>query len=127
MLRHYNPAGRFRIEKALGHRRMLGVVPAGTVLTVGGSTVLVDAFLPREIKAWRRDGAGWASTFVGNATDRVACRRLSDGTTMMIPYHALLWAWDEGGDLPTMSRRQKRQLPRGDQRDLRRKNQTWVG
>lgn len=97
MLNHINPAGRFRYATRLGAFRGVGTLPAGTIAHLGRhDSVMVEAFLPREIAAWRRVGRGWASTYVLNACDRVLCRRLADGRPVIVPYHRLLQADDEG-------------------------------
>lgn len=97
MLNHINPAGRFRYATRLGALRATGTLPAGTIAHLGRhDAVMVEAFLPREIAAWRRTTIGWASTYVMNACDRVVCRRLADGRRVVVPYHRLLRADDDG-------------------------------
>lgn len=97
MLHHYHPAGRFRHEAVHGRTLPIGRVPAGTVAQLQRhESVVVLAFKPRRIEAWRREGRAWLPAYTLHNSDTVVCRRTRDGRIVELPYRTLLAAHDDG-------------------------------
>lgn len=95
MMRQYRPQ-RFRMTRVGSWDRPVGVVPVGTVAWLPEGKVIVDAWLPREIAAWRRVDGNWQPTFVASGMWRAQCRHLADGRRIVIVDRLLAAAHDDG-------------------------------
>lgn len=63
----------------------VGTVPVGTTRRLNGATIIVEAWLPRECCAARRDHQGrWASSFHARGMFLAQVRRLSDGRRSLV-------------------------------------------
>lgn len=111
MLRQYRPQ-RFRMTRVGRWDRPVGVVPVGTIASLSGGKVIVEAWLRREIAAWRRVDGPWQSTWVADGMWLARCRQLRDGRAIEIADRLLIDAHDNGrtedpGD-PVLPRRRAR-------------------
>jgi len=97
MLRQYHPP-RFRYEVIRNRVLAVGVVPVGTVFRSTdewGRTrkLIVEAWLPREIAAWRQDRQGrWVSCYVANGGHLAQVRDLSNGRRKLFADHFIRFA-----------------------------------
>ena len=84
MLRQYH-CSPYRLAE-VGERRLpVGTVPVGAIRKLNGATVIVEAWLPRECHAVRRDRHGrWASSFHARGMVLAQVRRLSDGRRTIV-------------------------------------------
>ena len=79
MLRQYHCSPHRLAE--VGRRRL----PVGTIRKLNGATVIVEAWLPRECHAVRRDRHGrWASNFHARGMFLAQVRCLSDGRRTLV-------------------------------------------
>ena len=84
MLRQYH-CSPHRLTEVGGRWLPVGTVPLGTIRKLGGATVIVEAWLPRECHAVRRDRHGrWASSFHARGMVLAQVRRLSDGRRTLV-------------------------------------------
>ena len=84
MLRQYH-CSPHRLAKAGGRRLSVGTVPVGAIRKLNGAVVIVEAWLPRECHADRRDRHGrWASSFQARGMFLAQVRRLSDGRRTLV-------------------------------------------
>ncbi|WP_420346516.1 hypothetical protein [Pelagibius sp.] len=80
--RHCSP---HRLTEIGGRVLSVGTVPVGTIRKLSGATVIVEARLPRECHADRRDHQGrWASSFHTHGMFLAQVRRLADGQRSLI-------------------------------------------
>ena len=84
MLRQYH-CSPHRLVEVGGRRLPVGTVPVGTIRKLSGATVIVEAWLPRECHAVRRDRQGrWASSFYARGMFLAQVRRLADGRRALV-------------------------------------------
>jgi len=96
MIRQYSPQ-RFRYQTIrVGNRERLvcvGTVPVGTIFRCAPEhsrrerSPIVEAWHPREIKAWRKTEEGWQSTFVANGGHLATVRDLGNGSRFQLADH----------------------------------------
>lgn len=70
----------------IGERALpVGTIPVGTIRSLNGGTVIVEAWLPRVCHAARRDHKGrWASSFHARGMFLAQVRRLADGRRSLV-------------------------------------------
>ena len=93
MIRQYSPQ-RFRYESIRAGNRerfaCVGTVPVGTIFRCASMhtrrerSLIVEAWHPREIKAWRKTAKGWQSTFVANGGHLATVRDLGNGARFQL-------------------------------------------
>lgn len=84
MLRQYNGSPH-RMTTIGGRVLAIGTVPIGTIRRLSGAAVIVEAWLPRECHAARRDRHGrWASSFHARGMFLAQVRRLADGRRSLV-------------------------------------------
>ena len=89
MLNQYNPQ-RHRWTTLRGQELRIGVVPAGTIVALPKQgKVIVEAWLPREITAAKKEKGRWVSVFVAGG-HLAQVRRLADGQRLRIADHHLI-------------------------------------
>lgn len=81
MLRQYDPP-RFRRETISNRACNVGTMPVGTICTPhrAGCKVMIEAWLPRHIGAWKRDALGrHVGTYCARGGHIAMVRRLDNG------------------------------------------------
>jgi len=100
MLRQYSPP-RFRYQPVGNRLLPVGTVPVGTIFqsvnrdTGRGRKLIVEAWLPREIGAGRRDFDGrWASSYVARGGHLAQVRCLATGERKLLADHFIRFCVD---------------------------------
>ena len=84
MLRQYH-CSPHRLAEVGGRWLPVGTVPVGTIREMNGETVIIEAWLPRECHAVRRDRHGRrASSFHARGMVLAQVRRLSDSLRILV-------------------------------------------
>lgn len=104
MIRQYSPQ-RFRYETIraanISRTVAVGTIPVGTVFYWAGSSRkpsphIVEAWMPREIGAWRRGHDGrWQPTYVANAGHLAQVRCLANGRRRQLADHIIRFCLDD--------------------------------
>ena len=113
MLRQYRPQ-RCRYTLVGSVWRPVGVIPIGTIVWLASGKAIVEAWLPREIAAWRFADGDWQPAYVANGMFLAQCRTLHDSRRRIVADRVLLAAFDAGRSLEPHApdiRRQRTRLP----------------
>ena len=90
MIHQHNPQ-RHRWMTLRGRDVRVGTVPVGTIVALPKQgKVIVEAWLPREIAAARKEKGRWVSVFVAGGGHLAQVRCLADGKRLRIADHHLV-------------------------------------